>query len=49
MGEGECASFGDYGKKNTPLNQVGGSSAEKDYNTLLTHPYYIPNMWVNMR
>ena len=33
---------GDYGKKNTPLNQVGGSSAEKDYNTLLTHPYYIP-------
>ena len=33
---------GDYGKKNTPLNQVGGSQAEKDYNTLLTHPYYIP-------
>lgn len=33
---------GDYGKKNMPLNQVGGSQVEKDYNTLLTHPYYIP-------
>lgn len=32
---------GDYGKKNKPLNKVGGSSTE-DYNTLLTHPYYIP-------
>lgn len=32
---------GDYGKKNTPLNKVGGSQTE-DYNTLLTHPYYIP-------
>lgn len=32
---------GDYGKKNTPLNKVGGSKTE-DYNTLLTHPYYIP-------
>lgn len=33
---------GDYGKKNKPLNKVGGSQNEKDYNTLLTHPYYIP-------
>lgn len=34
---------GDYGKKNTALNKVGGSSAETDYNTLLTHPRYIPD------
>ncbi len=33
---------GDYGRKNTPLVKVGGSNAEKDYNLLLTHPYYIP-------
>lgn len=33
---------GDYGKKNTPLVKVGGTSDEKDYNLLLTHPYYIP-------
>lgn len=32
---------GDYGKNNKPLTKVGGSSGE-DYNTLLTHPYYIP-------
>jgi TonB-linked SusC/RagA family outer membrane protein len=33
---------GDYGKKNKPLVKVGGSSAEKDYNLLLTRPYYMP-------
>ena len=33
---------GDYAKKNTPLVKVGGSNSEKDYNLLLTHPYYIP-------
>ena len=33
---------GDNGKKNKPLVKVGGSSDEKDYNTLLTRPYYIP-------
>ena len=33
---------GDYGKKNTPLVKVGGSNAEKDYNLLLTRPYYMP-------
>jgi TonB-linked SusC/RagA family outer membrane protein len=33
---------GDYGKKNTPLVKVGGSSSEKDYNLLLTRPRYIP-------
>jgi TonB-linked SusC/RagA family outer membrane protein len=33
---------GDYGKKNTPLVKVGGSGNEKDYNLLLTRPYYIP-------
>ncbi|MCF0192148.1 MAG: TonB-dependent receptor [Prevotella sp.] len=33
---------GDYGKKNTPLVKVGGSSNEKDYNLQLTRPYYIP-------
>ena len=33
---------GDYGEKNSPLLKVGGSNAEKDYNTLLTRPGYIP-------
>lgn len=33
---------GDYGKKNTPLVKVGGTSAEADYNLLLTRPRYIP-------
>lgn len=33
---------GDYGKKNKPLLKVGGSNAEKDYNLLLSRPYYIP-------
>jgi TonB-linked SusC/RagA family outer membrane protein len=33
---------GDNGTKNTPLVKVGGTSSEKDYNLLLTHPYYIP-------
>ncbi len=33
---------GDYGSQKTPLVKVGGSSSEKDYNLLLTHPYYIP-------
>ena len=33
---------GDYGKKNKPLVKVGGSGDEKDYNLLLTRPYYIP-------
>jgi TonB-linked SusC/RagA family outer membrane protein len=33
---------GDYGTKEKPLVKVGGSSDEKDYNLLLTHPYYIP-------
>ena len=33
---------GDYGSQKTPLVKVGGSSTEKDYNLLLTHPYYIP-------
>lgn len=33
---------GDYGKKNKPNVKVGGTSDEKDYNLLLTHPYYIP-------
>lgn len=33
---------GDYGKKNTPNVKVGGTSSEKDYNLLLTRPYYIP-------
>lgn len=33
---------GDYGKKNKPLVKVGGSSSEKDYNLLLTRPYYMP-------
>ncbi len=33
---------GDYGTKEKPLVKVGGTNAEKDYNLLLTHPYYIP-------
>lgn len=33
---------GDYSKKTTPLVKVGGTSSEKDYNLLLTHPQYIP-------
>ena len=33
---------GDYGKKNKPNVKVGGTSNEKDYNLLLTRPYYIP-------
>lgn len=33
---------GDYGKKNKPNVKVGGTSAENDYNLLLTRPYYIP-------
>lgn len=33
---------GDYASQNKPLNKVGGSSSEKDYNLLLTRPYYMP-------
>lgn len=33
---------GDYGKKNKPNVKVGGSTDEKDYNLLLTRPYYLP-------
>lgn len=33
---------GDYAKKNTPNVKVGGTNEEKDYNLLLTRPYYIP-------
>lgn len=33
---------GDYGKKNKPNVKVGGSNELKDYNLLLTRPYYIP-------
>ncbi len=33
---------GDYGDKNKPLVKIGGSSDEKAYNLLLTHPRYIP-------
>jgi TonB-linked SusC/RagA family outer membrane protein len=33
---------GDYSKKNKPNVKVGGTSDEKDYNLLLTRPYYIP-------
>jgi len=33
---------GDNADKNTPLVKVGGTSTEKDYNLLLTHPQYIP-------
>ena len=35
---------GDYGKKNKPNVKVGGSSDEKDYNSLLLRPYYIPEL-----
>ena len=33
---------GDYGKKNKPNVKVGGTNDQKDYNLLLTRPYYIP-------
>lgn len=33
---------GDYGKKNKPNVKVGGTDDQKDYNLLLTRPYYIP-------
>jgi len=33
---------GDYGKKDKPLVKVGGTNSEKDYNLLLTRPYYMP-------
>ena len=33
---------GDYGEKNKPFIKVGGSDSEKDYFTMLTNPYYIP-------
>lgn len=33
---------GDYGKKNTPLVKVGGSGSERDYQSLLFRPRYIP-------
>lgn len=33
---------GDYGKRNQPLMKVQGSSANKDYISLLTHPQYVP-------
>ena len=33
---------GDYGKKNSPLVKVGGSSDQAQYNNLLTRPGYIP-------
>lgn len=33
---------GDYGTKKTPNVKVGGTSAENDYNYLLTRPRYIP-------
>ncbi len=33
---------GNYGDKDRPLVKVGGSGDEKDYNLLLTRPYYIP-------
>lgn len=33
---------GDYGKNNKPLIKVGGTNKEKDYNILLTRPYYMP-------
>jgi TonB-linked SusC/RagA family outer membrane protein len=33
---------GDYSKTNRPNVKVGGTSSEKDYNLLLTRPYYIP-------
>lgn len=34
---------GNYGKKNTALNKVGGTTTDADYNTLLVHPRYIPD------
>lgn len=46
IGKGLKASLqvsGDYGKKNTALNKVGGSSGETDYYSLLTRPRYIPD------
>ena len=33
---------GDYEKKEKPLTKIGGTSQEKDYNLLLTHPQHIP-------
>ena len=33
---------GDYGKKNKPLMKVQSSGSDKDYQSLLTHPGYIP-------
>ena len=33
---------GDYGKRNTGNVRVGGSSNQKQYNLLLTRPYYLP-------
>ncbi|MCI6473004.1 MAG: TonB-dependent receptor [Bacteroidales bacterium] len=33
---------GDYGKKNKPLVKVGGSGSERDYQSLLFRPRYIP-------
>ena len=46
IGKGIKASLqlsGDNGEKNTALNKIGGSSAETDYNALLTRPRYIPD------
>jgi TonB-linked SusC/RagA family outer membrane protein len=34
---------GDYGKRNTALNKVGGTSGETDYYSLLTRPRYMPD------
>jgi len=34
---------GDYGTKTSTYNYVGGSNTETDYNSLLTHPRYIPD------
>jgi len=34
---------GDYGQQSTAVNKVGGSSGQTDYNSLLTHPRYIPD------
>ena len=33
---------GDYGKKNSPLMKVQSTGKDKDYQSLLTHPGYIP-------
>ena len=33
---------GDYGSKEKPFVKVGGTSSEKDYNLLMTRPYYMP-------